>query len=60
MIFMERFGVVIPSGDEIKGKGAFINFMKEMNKKIETKKFEPTNWAGIGETVYFTVNWEFV
>ena len=51
---------LIPGGDEIKGKEGFVNFMEEMNKKIETKKFEPTNWAGVGETVYFTVNWEFV
>ena len=51
---------LIDGGDEIKGKDGFVKFMDEMNKKIITKKFEPENWAEVGDTVYFTVNWEFI
>ena len=51
---------LIPGGDDIKGKEAFVAFMMEMNKRIETRKFEPIDWCGVGETVYFTVNWEFI
>lgn len=51
---------LIPGGDEIKGKGAFINFMKEMNNKIEIKRFEPINWVEVEDTVYFRVKWEFI
>ena len=51
---------LIPGGDDIKGKEAFVTFMEEMNKKIEIRKFEPVNWCGVGEVVYFTVNWEFI
>ena len=51
---------LIEGGDEIYGKNEFIKFMDEMNKKIIVKKFEPVNWAGVGDTVYFTVNWEFI
>lgn len=24
------------------------------------KKFEPVDWCGVGNNVYFTVNWEFI
>ena len=51
---------LIKGGDEIKGKDGFIKFMKEMEKKIITKKFEPVNWSEVENTVYFTVNWEFI
>jgi hypothetical protein len=51
---------LIEGGDEIKGKEEFVKFMEEMNKKIITKKFEPVNWSEVGNTVYFTVNWEFI
>ena len=27
---------------------------------MEIKKFEPVNWAAVEDTVYFTVNWEFI
>ena len=51
---------LISGGDEIKGKKALINFMEEMNNKIEIKTFEPVNWAQVEDTFYFTVNWEFI
>ena len=31
-----------------------------MPKYMEIKKFEPVNWCCVENTVYFTVNWEFI
>ena len=51
---------LIPGGEEINGKAEFIKCMDEMIKLVEIKKFEPVNWAAVDDTVYFTVNWEFI
>ena len=51
---------LIPGGEEIKGKEGFKKFSEEMNNYVEVRKFEPVNWAACDDTVYFTVNWEFV
>ena len=32
----------------------------EIGDYIEVKKFEPKNWAGVGNNVFFEVDWEFI
>ena len=51
---------LIPGGDEIKGKEQLSKMFEELPKHMEIKKFEPVNWAAVGDTVYFTVNWEII
>ena len=31
-----------------------------MPEYVDMKKFEPVDWYGVGNNVYFTVNWEFI
>ena len=54
------FSGLIPGGDEIKGKEELKKMFELMPKYIQIKKFEPVDWCGVGNNVYFTVNWEFI
>ena len=34
--------------------------VESFNNYVDMKKFEPIDWAQVNNTVYFTVNWEFI
>ena len=54
------FSGLIPGGEEINGKEELVNMFNKLPDYIETLKFEPVDWCGVGDVVYFTVNWEFI
>ena len=54
------FSGLIPGGEEIIGKSDLKKMFDIMPKYMEIKKFEPVDWCATGDTVYFTVNWEFL
>ena len=54
------FSGLIPGGDNINGKEGLVKMLEIMPEYMEMVKFEPVNWAAVGNTVYFTVNWEFI
>ena len=54
------FSGLIPGGDNIKGKEELVKMFELLPEYMEIVKFEPVNWAAVGNTVYFTVNWEFI
>jgi len=51
---------IIPGGENIRGKEALVAMFGEIGNHIEVKKFEPKNWAGVANYVFFEVDWEFV
>merc|ERR1711998_770251 len=53
-------GGLIPGADKIKNKVEFQKIMDTMDDYIEIKKFDPCNFLGCGNDVYFNVNWEMV
>ena len=54
------FSGLIPGGDNIRGKEGLVKMLETLPEYMEMVKFEPVNWAAVGNTVYFTVNWEFI
>jgi len=54
------FSGLIPGGEEIKGKEELTKMFGLMPEYVDMKKFEPVDWCGVGNNVYFTVNWEFI
>lgn len=51
---------LVPGGENVVGKAGLKAVMGEIGKVMEVKTFAPSNWAGVGNSVYFTVDWEFV
>lgn len=51
---------IIPGGDSIECKADLGAMLTELPKYMDLKKFEPSNWVGVGDQVFFTVDWEFV
>ena len=51
---------LIEGGHKITNLEQLGKMFSEIPNYIEIKKFEPVNWAAVGDTVYFTVNWEFI
>ena len=54
------FSGLIPGGEEIKGKNELHKMFQIMPNYMDIIKFEPVDWCSTGNTVYFTVNWEFL
>ena len=54
------FSGLIPGGDEIKGKDDLRKMFEILPKYMDMIKFEPVDWCEVSNTVYFTVNWEFL
>jgi hypothetical protein len=50
---------IVPDGEEIKGLYCLRAFSDDPSKSIEIRKFEPRDWAVVGDVVYFTGGWEF-
>ena len=54
-------GGLIPGADTITNKAQLAKLLKEdIPKYMDIRKFEPANWVGVGDQVFFTVDWEFV
>eukprot|EP00472_Partenskyella_glossopodia_P012660 CAMPEP_0197540902 /NCGR_PEP_ID=MMETSP1318-20131121/66861_1 /TAXON_ID=552666 /ORGANISM="Partenskyella glossopodia, Strain RCC365" /LENGTH=272 /DNA_ID=CAMNT_0043100015 /DNA_START=482 /DNA_END=1300 /DNA_ORIENTATION=- len=51
---------LVPSGEKIKGLDGLNKMLNDIPTYLDIKKFEPVNWSGVNNIVYFTVNWEFV
>ena len=49
---------IIPGGENLNGLDDLREMLGSMGDHMEFRKFEPKDWAAVGNTVYFTVDWE--
>ena len=49
---------IIPGGENLNGLDDLRKMFGSMGDYMEFRKFEPRDWAAVGNTVYFTVDWE--
>ena len=50
---------IVPSGDSIRGKAQLEAMFNDIGKYIEVERFQPVNWTGVENNVYFQVDWKF-
>ena len=49
---------LVPGGENICSRQQLVDFMSKVEEYVEVRKFEDKDWAAVGNTVYFTVEWE--
>merc|ERR1712046_270841 len=51
---------LVKGGERVTGTEGLGDLMWAMDATMAVTKFEPANWAAVGNNVFFTVDWEFV